>query len=125
MPRSVSYGQDDGAVPPVVRLALLGDPTPVAAAVVEGGPPQNVPAAGGELDVADHDTGVPVEIASGAVEVGPAPVVGDVDAGQPVVRQLVVGQLVVGQPVAGPPPRGAGAHASSRAVRPGISVTSW
>ena len=73
--------QDGGAVAPVVGLALLGHPGLVAATVVEGGAAQHVPARRGELDVAHDHAGIPVQIASGLVQPGPAPVIGDVDAG--------------------------------------------
>ncbi len=93
-------GQDDGAVAPVVGLALLGLPASVAAAVVEGGAPQDVPALGGEFDVADPDAGVAVQAPPGPVEAGAAAVVGGVGAG-------------------------AAGHLVSCGVRWGISVTSW
>lgn len=64
----------------VVRLALLGFPPSVAAAVVEGDAAQDVPALGGEFDVADADVGVAVQVASGLVETGASAVVGGVDA---------------------------------------------
>lgn len=91
--------QDDGAVAAVVGLALLGDPAPVATAVVERRAPQYVPALRGEFDVADDDVGVAVQPASGVVEARTPAVVGGVGAGT-------------------------GAHAASCGVRGGICATS-
>jgi hypothetical protein len=69
----------------------LGFPGPVAAAVVERRAAQDVPAVGGDLDVADDDIGVPVEVAAALVETGaPAPV-GDVDS----YAWLLIGQAAI------------------------------
>lgn len=93
-------GQDDGAVAAVVGLALLALPPSVAAPVVEGGAAQDVPALGGEFDVAYPDVGVAVKVASGEVETSASAVIGGVDTR-------------------------AARHMVSCGVRPGISATSW
>jgi hypothetical protein len=72
--------QDHGAVAAIVGLALLGFPASVAAAVVERRAAQDVPAVRGDLDVADDDIGVAVEIAAALVEAGAPTPVGDVDS---------------------------------------------
>jgi hypothetical protein len=83
--------QDRGPVAAVVGLALLGFPASVAAAIVERRAAQDVPAVGGDLDVADDDIGVAVEAATALVEAGaPAPV-GDVDS----YAGLLVGQAAI------------------------------
>lgn len=74
-------GKDDGAVATVVRLADLGFPASVAAEVVEGGATKDVPALGGQFDVADPDAGVAVEVPPRSVEPCPAAVVRDVHPG--------------------------------------------
>jgi hypothetical protein len=73
--------QDRRAVAAVVGLPLLGGPATVAVALLEGGPAQDVPAAGQELDVGDDDVRVAGEVAAHPVQAGAAPGVRDVDAG--------------------------------------------
>jgi hypothetical protein len=56
--------EDRRTVAAVVGLALLGFPGAVAAAVVEGRAAQDVPAVGDDLDVADDDVRIAVEVAA-------------------------------------------------------------
>ena len=67
---------DGGAVAPVVGLALSGLPAPIAAAVVEGGAPQDMPSVGGDLDITNDHVRVSLEVPSNPIETCAAAVVG-------------------------------------------------